>query len=144
MSDRDLRTEVQEFLLQNGPATSSTVALGIRAGLASVIDTLAGFPSAPRPAGANPRAKFYQAKSSEPFAEPDAHTPKRGTHKQRVLELLSDGKPHTHHELYRLGVIAHSRVADLRRDGHHIDCWRDGDDSLYQLQPAAMLFGAAA
>lgn len=55
------------------------------------------------------------------------------THKQRVLELLSDGEPHGHMEGYRLGVMLHSRVADLRRDGHEIACWRDGDDYLYQL-----------
>jgi len=44
------------------------------------------------------------------------------THKEKVLALLSDGRPHTHHELYQLGCIAHSRVADLRRDGHVIVC----------------------
>jgi hypothetical protein len=55
------------------------------------------------------------------------------THKQRVLELLSDGEPHTHLEVYALNVIAHSRIADLRRDGHEINCWRDGDLSYYQL-----------
>lgn len=49
-------------------------------------------------------------------------TNKAVTHKQRVLELLRDGRPHTHHELYRLGCVAHSRVADLRRDGHRIEC----------------------
>ena len=55
------------------------------------------------------------------------------THKQRVLDLLSDGQPHSHHEGYALNVILHSRVADLRRDGHTIECWRDGDLSMYQL-----------
>ncbi len=55
------------------------------------------------------------------------------THKQRVLRLLSDGHPHSYREGYRLGVMLHSRVADLRRDGHRIDCWRDGDDYLYRM-----------
>ena len=59
------------------------------------------------------------------------------THKQKVLRLLSDGKPHTHHELYSLGCVAHSRVADLRRDGHNIVCWgeisRGERVSVYQL-----------
>jgi hypothetical protein len=55
------------------------------------------------------------------------------THKQRVLDLLADGEPHSHHELYQLGCVAHSRVSDLRRDGHEINCWRDGDLSYYQL-----------
>lgn len=53
--------------------------------------------------------------------------------KQRILALLRDGRPHTHHELYALGCIAHSRVAELRKDGYTIECWRDGDDSVYQL-----------
>lgn len=55
------------------------------------------------------------------------------THKQRVLELLSDGRPHSHMEGYRLGVMMHSRVADLRRDGYRIDCERDGDFYVYRL-----------
>jgi len=37
------------------------------------------------------------------------------THKQRVLDLLKDGRPHSHHELYGLGCVAHSRISDLRR-----------------------------
>lgn len=55
------------------------------------------------------------------------------THKQRVLDLLADGEPHSHHELYALNVIAHSRINDLRRDGHEIICWREGFLSYYQL-----------
>ena len=60
------------------------------------------------------------------------------THKQKVLELLRDGKPHTHMELYRLGCVAHSRVADLRRDGWRIACTKEmvrGERvSVYRLQ----------
>lgn len=55
------------------------------------------------------------------------------THKQKVLRLLSDRQPHTHHELYQLGCVAHSRISDLRRDGHKINKWREGDLYLYQL-----------
>ncbi len=71
------------------------------------------------------------------------------THCDRVLDLLSDGQPHTHHELYALGVIAHSRVADLRRKGHAIDHWREtvnGETvSVYRLLPGQMsLDGVAA
>lgn len=55
------------------------------------------------------------------------------THKQRVLDLLSDGAPHSHHELYALHVIGHSRIADLRRDGYTIAQWREGDEYMYQL-----------
>lgn len=55
------------------------------------------------------------------------------THNERVLQLLSDGKPHSHHELYALHVIGHSRISDLRKRGHEITCWREGDLSFYQL-----------
>lgn len=55
------------------------------------------------------------------------------THCERVLDVLADGEPHSHHELYALNVIAHSRVADLRRKGHTITHRRDGDTSYYQL-----------
>lgn len=56
------------------------------------------------------------------------------THKQKVLRLLSDGEPHTHHELYALGVMGHSRVSDLRKDGHRIDKSRNQyGDYVYRL-----------
>lgn len=56
------------------------------------------------------------------------------THKQAVLQLLSDRKPHSHHELYALGCVAHSRISDLRRDGWKIDKWREDGLYLYQLK----------
>lgn len=52
---------------------------------------------------------------------------------QRLLTALSDGKPHSHRELYGLGLMAHSRAADLRRRGHDVEVWRDGKDYLYRL-----------
>lgn len=53
--------------------------------------------------------------------------------KERLLELLSDGKPHSHKECYRLGVMAHSRASDLRGDGYIINTWREGKLYWYQL-----------
>lgn len=58
----------------------------------------------------------------------------------RVLELLADGQPHHHHELYELMVVAHSRVADLRRFGYAIRTWQAPDQRTgerlhwYELQ----------
>ena len=43
----------------------------------------------------------------------------------RLLEVLRDGKPHRHHELYALSMIVHSRVAELRKRGHVIEAWRE-------------------
>lgn len=64
------------------------------------------------------------------------------THKQKVLRLLADRRPHSHHELYQLGCVAHSRISDLRKDGHLIRQWRDGDLYLYQLEAAQSSFAA--
>lgn len=61
---------------------------------------------------------------------------KRKTHCQRVLEILSDGRPHSHLELYALGTVAHSRISDLRKKGHEIHQWRNGDLYLYRLVPS--------
>ncbi len=55
------------------------------------------------------------------------------THKQKVLRLLSDNQPHSHLEGYRLGVMLHSRVADLRKDGYTVKCWAEKGAWWYQL-----------
>ena len=50
------------------------------------------------------------------------------THCARVLALLADGNWHLAAELYQLGCIAHSRIAELRSRGHEIECERcDGE-----------------
>lgn len=59
------------------------------------------------------------------------------TDTQRLLAVLSDGRPHSHKSLYRLGIMVHSRAADLRRKGHEVVCWRDGTRYFYQLKRAA-------
>jgi hypothetical protein len=61
------------------------------------------------------------------------------THNERVLALLSDGAPHSHHELYALHVMGHSRISNLRQQGHVIECWRDGSSYWYQLIPSSSL-----
>lgn len=44
------------------------------------------------------------------------------TQKQRILEVLSDGRWHTATELYRTGCVLHSRISDLRnKDGYTIE-----------------------
>lgn len=66
------------------------------------------------------------------------------THKQAVLRLLSDRKPHSHHELYGLGCVAHSRISDLRRDGYRIEQWREDGLYLYQLKGRALAEAAVS
>lgn len=53
----------------------------------------------------------------------------------RLLEVLRDGKPHSHHELYRLGMVVHSRVSDLRKSGHLIQVWRERDHDHGRVRP---------
>ena len=55
------------------------------------------------------------------------------THCALLLEVLADGQPHDHLSLYRLGMIVHSRVSELRKRGYRIDMWRDGDLYIYRL-----------
>ncbi len=55
------------------------------------------------------------------------------TDNERVLALLSDRLPHSHHEIYGLFVVGHSRIADLRRQGHVIERWNEGRTSVYRL-----------
>lgn len=55
------------------------------------------------------------------------------THCERVFQVLADGQPHSHLELYALGTVAHSRISDLRRKGYLIEQWREGDLYLYRL-----------
>lgn len=57
----------------------------------------------------------------------------RVTHEQKVLALLSDGRPHSHMEGYRLGVMLHSRVAGLRKKGYGIVCDKTGGQYVYTL-----------
>ena len=65
----------------------------------------------------------------------DKKPKKSGT--QRILELLQDGREHSHKELYSLHCIAHSRVAELRRRGHNIRCEREDKLYWYRLEDAA-------
>lgn len=59
---------------------------------------------------------------------------------ERVLARLQAG-PATAAELYELGVIAHSRISELRKKGYAISCERIADDNkaasyLYRLNDA--------
>lgn len=65
-----------------------------------------------------------------------------------LLGVLSDGKPHSAHEIRRLsqaergaGMTVNSRASDLRKKhGYHVKCWHDASAGkrdqawLYQLQ----------
>lgn len=50
----------------------------------------------------------------------------------RILAILADGDWHDHHEFYGFCVL-HSRIAELRKRGHLIECERSGDVYRYRL-----------
>lgn len=65
---------------------------------------------------------------------------RKRSHCELLLELLSDGAWHNHHELYELRIVGHSRVAELRdpaRYGYSIEHTRRGSgaeqEHLYRL-----------
>jgi hypothetical protein len=65
-------------------------------------------------------------------------TLKEGTDNYRLFMALRSGEPKSHHELYALHMIVHSRASDLRlKHGCLIDTWRDGGSTMYQLRSVA-------
>jgi len=56
----------------------------------------------------------------------------------RILALLDDGCWHTHHELYAIGCVAHSRIAELRRRGYEFDKRRitTGGEQIWEYRLA--------
>src|SRR3972149_11474010 len=76
---------------------------------------------------------------------PSVHPrPRKDTHCTRLLDVLADGKPHDHLSLYRLNMIVHSRVSELRKRGYRIEMRRDGGLYLYRLLHARLTEGGAA
>ena len=135
-----LATETWEYLRwMDMPLSAEEIARGIHARTADVRlllrsdprFTVVAFP------GRTERRKLYDiAVSTLEAPSPRDGRGRAPTQNERVLRLLKDGKPHTHTELYRLGCVAHSRIADLRRRGHRIECWREGKAYLYRLVAA--------
>ena len=66
---------------------------------------------------------------------PVPETLTEGTDTHRLFLALRSGQPKSHHELYGLSMIVHSRASDLRlKHGCLIDTWRDGKTTWYQLR----------
>lgn len=129
---RDVAAEVAVYLAERGEATALECARAIRARTIDVLHALRTDARLSGPYQGRDGRNYYRAAHDAVEAR---GTRSRGirTHCDRVLDLLADGRWHSHMEGYQLGVILHSRVADLRRRGHRIDCRRDGDLYLYRL-----------
>ena len=52
-----------------------------------------------------------------------------------ALRFLSDGKPHSHREVYSQLYMNPNVMSRLRQEGHNVRCWRKGDTWWYQLDP---------
>lgn len=134
-----LADRVAAWVADHPGQTAFAVARAVRGRDTTVTEILNGplFVSEPLNRWASDRARGYRLAGSEAGQGAEGRSRRNGTHKQRVLELLKDGRPHSHMDGYRLGVMLHSRVADLRRDGYRIACWREGDLYMYRLEPGS-------
>lgn len=63
---------------------------------------------------------------------------KRRSHKQALLELLSDGELHHMNQMLRVGGFRYGgRLFELRKAGHAIETVKVGEDEfMYRLLPA--------
>ncbi|MFN0092886.1 MAG: hypothetical protein ACKVWR_21840 [Acidimicrobiales bacterium] len=151
MSARPLADEVAGYLAGRGERPWREIARAISAADIAVLDALNSDPrfySAEETLAGSRVRKVWgvrQPARTAPSAPAAARTPqntKRVTHADRLLAVLSDGEWHSHRDLYRLGLIVHSRASDLRARGYRVEMRRDGDDYLYRLADAAV--GAVA
>lgn len=121
-------------VLTTGEHTMLAIARTVKARNQDVIDHVRVLEAAGR---------VYQAEGPDGrlvYGLPAAATGRSGnspTDADRLLAVLSDGRAHSHLELYALGMIVHSRVADLRKRGHEIRHWQEshpnGRRHYYQL-----------
>jgi len=127
---------IAAYLCSFGPATAEEIARGIHVRTSEVRRILASDPRfvLTTQDGRSPRAKVFTVRDRATARDGSGRVV---THTEKVLRLLRDGRAHSHHELYGLGCVAHSRIAELRRRGHTIRCWREGDLYLYRLEAAA-------
>lgn len=124
-----LRAEIVAALA-DGPLTADEIARTLRVRRADVTDMLAagGFVRAETPSAGSRRATYWTVQAGG--AKASRRVP---SHEERILAVLADGEPHSHRELYRLGVMVHSRVAVLRKRGYRIAC-RKVDDNTYEYR----------
>jgi hypothetical protein len=129
---RDLATEILGYLHEHGQSTALQIATGIEARGSDVAEVCR---ADERIAGPTPgeRGRLYYWVAP---VSPGAAQPVTG-HNARVLDWLSDGEPHHHLDGYRLGVVLHSRISDLRKRGYVIRQWSEahpnGRRYWYQL-----------
>lgn len=134
--------QVVACLVEHGEMSSREIALEIRRRRADVLDALADdrLYTALRPDSRGIERQVWGARASLDTRQGTSRNGKRASANTRLLAILSDGAWHSHRDLYRIGCIVHSRIAELRARGHRIECERrdvDGDPVwFYRLDTA--------
>jgi hypothetical protein len=141
---RDLAAEIAVWLDEHGQGTAREIAAGVRRRTVDVLDVLRADSRFDGPTERSDRRLSYSLKPADSHGDgkrrasvpsgSQRRQPGRGTDCARLLDVLSDGLPHpARAELYHLGMIVHSRAADLRAMGHDVRCHRGDDGDYYYL-----------
>lgn len=128
---RDLRSEVVAYLDDRPGSTLDEIARGIRARTADVRKILSvGFERREYLLGAAGYRNLSVA------ADGQGRPSTQLSQCDRILRVLSDGRPHSMQEIHRLVGFCrlNSRVAELRKRGHRITCDKTGGRYVYRLE----------
>jgi hypothetical protein len=134
-----LRADVERFLDDRGPSTSTAIALGVHARRRDVDVVLASdrFERVPPPVGCSPRGVYFGLSRLVP-----GHV--RGVSRAVVmLGILSDGEPHTRSELLAalvtagVSIYVNNGAAELRAAGYDVRFSRRGGGCYWIESPNA-------
>jgi hypothetical protein len=136
-----LADRIAEWLrILDAPASCEQIARGLRTRTFEVRQALHSDPrflASERAVGAATTLRYTLSPSERRDGPDGAAKAKRPSQCDRVLALLSNRRWHNAMELYRLGCVAHSRVADLRKRGYVIESRRlglPGPDAIYEYR----------
>src|SRR3954468_2983581 len=118
-----LEDRVAAWLNDHGDSTFQEVQRAIPARAKTLREILASpsFESRSRRLHGGDRALVYRLAGTSGKRR-DASLGTVPTQKQRILNILRDGRWHSSAELYRTGCVLHSRISDLRnKDGFRIE-----------------------
>jgi hypothetical protein len=134
---RDLPAEIRAFLQATEEATALQIARGVEARMDDVLTVIhQDARISPPRKGERGRLYYRAVRVPRRSQRPTGTFPTPGSHCAKLLAALSDGKPHDHRELYGLGIMVHSRIADLRAHGYEVAQWsaRENGERLYCYQ----------
>lgn len=129
MTRPGLADRIVGYLAEHGQARALEIARALEVRATDVTDVLRADERFSEPLPGERGRLYYQLRSVVPRGSQRA-----GGRSQceRVLAVLADGGWHDHHEFYGWCVL-HSRISDLRAQGHEIEMRREGSLYLYRL-----------